>query len=96
MPDLIAKPFTCSQVADMLGCSPTTVTAHARSGYLPGVLFGDGGYVFPAGALLKRLDEIAIEEAAERRKPVPKPSGVLQALPSKTRRSPPSLPAVAP
>lgn len=88
-------PFTTEQVAAMLRCAITTVEAHARSGHLPGVLFGDGGYVFPAGALLARLDELALEEATKRRKPAPK-AGVLSVVAKgkHDKRQPPALPAI--
>jgi hypothetical protein len=84
-----------SAVARMLGCAVTTVEERARSGDLPGLKFGDGGWVFPAGALAKRLDELALEQAAARRRPVTK-SAVLRALPKaeKSKRSPPTLPQV--
>lgn len=88
-------PFTTQQVAAMLGCAESTIETHARSGHLPGVLFGDGGYVFPAGALFARLDELALEEAAARRKPAAR-SGVLHAVTPRAKRSPPALPSVAP
>lgn len=90
-------PFSTEQVASMLRCSPSTVESHARSGHLPGVLFGDGGYVFPAGALLARLDELALEEAQKRRKPAPK-AGVLQVVVKgkSSKRTPPALPSLGP
>ena len=64
------------EVAQLLRCSGTTVEEKARKGELPGLLFGDGGWVFPVGALLKRLDELALEESAKRRAPPPAPKAV--------------------
>lgn len=92
---MIAEPYSTDQVASMLRCAVTTVEDLARKGELPGLLFGDGGYIFPAGALLTRLDELAIERSIERRKPAPK-SGVLKVVPHKARpkRSPPALPSL--
>jgi len=54
--------------AELVGCAVTTLEEHARSGYLPGLKLG-AGWVFPREAFLARLNEIAIEEAARRRKP---------------------------
>lgn len=61
--------YTVEQVAAALGCSTKTVEEMARRGEVAGIKPG-GSWVFPAGALAKRLDEMAIEQAAERRKPV--------------------------
>lgn len=62
--------YTADQVAQLLGCSIKTVEQMARDGDLTGIKPG-GGWVFPAGALAQRLDELALEQAAGRRKPVP-------------------------
>ena len=66
--------YTADQAAELLGCSPKTVEEMARDGRLPGLKPG-GSWVFPAGALARRLDELAIEEAALRRKR-PAPVGI--------------------
>jgi excisionase family DNA binding protein len=60
--------YTVDQAAELLACSVTTVEAMARDGRLPGIKPG-GSWVFPAGALARRLDELALEEAEQRRKP---------------------------
>jgi excisionase family DNA binding protein len=60
--------YTPEQVARLLNCSVKTVEQMARDGALAGVKPG-GGWLFPAGALAKRLDELALEQAADRRKP---------------------------
>ena len=68
--------YTADQAAALLGCSPKTVEEMARDGRLPGIKPG-GSWVFPAGALARRLDELALEEAAQRRK-APSPAATLQ------------------
>lgn len=83
-----------SDVATVLRCAVTTVEERARTGDLPGLKFGDG-WIFPAAALATRLNELALEQAAQRRKPAPK-SGVLHEIKkstSKPKRTPPALPA---
>lgn len=62
--------YTAEQVAQLLGCAIKTVEQMARDGELAGVKPG-GGWVFPAGALAQRLDQLALEQAAQRRKPAP-------------------------
>ena len=64
---------TADQAAELLGCSVKTVEEWARTGVLPGIQPGRG-WVFPAGALAQRLDELALEQAAKRRKPDDKPA----------------------
>lgn len=65
--------YTAEQAAEVLGCSTKTVEEWARTGKLPGIKPGVG-WVFPAGALAQRLDELALEEAATRRKAPPAPA----------------------
>lgn len=77
-------------VATLLRCAPTTVRDRARAGDLPGIKFGDD-WVFPAEALHMRLTELALEQAATRRKPA-KPSAQLHTVPRKAKRTPPTLP----
>ena len=78
--------YTAEQVAQLLGCAVKTVEQMARDGELAGVKPG-GGWVFPAGALAQRLDQLALEQAAGRRKtPVPVATVALQ--PDKPRRGP--------
>lgn len=60
--------YTADQAAELMGCSVKTVEDLARRGELPGLKPG-GGWIFPAGALAARLDELAIEQAAKRRVP---------------------------
>lgn len=89
--------YTVAEAAEMLGCSTAKVEDLARSGKLAGLKFGDGGWRFPARAMDERLNELALEEARERRGPRT-PSGVLQALPKtgKPKRTLPVLPALRP
>lgn len=54
-------------VARLLGCSTRTVEDRARDGDLPGLKFGDGGWLFPVKALLERLHEKAVTESEKRR-----------------------------
>lgn len=77
----------------LLRCAETTVEERARRGDLPGLKIGEG-WVFPRGAFLQRLDELALEESAARRKPAPRPSAVLHQVPAgkRSKRAPPALP----
>ena len=61
--------YTAEQAAVLLGCTAKTVEELARRGELPAIKPG-GAWVFPAGALRQRLDDLALAEAAERRNPV--------------------------
>lgn len=81
------------QVAELMRCEPATVQEHARAGDLPGIKWGRD-WVFPLGALLRVLDELAVQEAARRREKV-KPSAVLHDIKRpKAKRAPPALPAL--
>ena len=61
------KPLTVQELADdWLQCSRETATQALASGDLPGLQYGRG-WIVPVGALLARLDEIALEQAAQRR-----------------------------
>lgn len=80
-----------SDVAQLVGCEPETVQEKARLGILPGLKLGKS-WVFPAGALARVLDELALEEAAKRRKPAPEPAAT--AVGGKKGRALPALPRV--
>lgn len=56
-----------AEVAKLLGCSERTVEDRAREGDLPGLKFGDGGWIFPLPALMGRLVAKATGEAAAKR-----------------------------
>lgn len=89
----LAPVLTVDDVAELLHCAPRTVQERARRGDLPGLRWGDD-WVFPAGALLKRLDEVALADASERRKPAAPTAVVLRQVPTKARRQLPVLPSV--
>ena len=86
--------FNEEAVAALLGCSITTVRDRARSGELPGLKFGDRGWVFPAGALAARLDQLALEEAERRRQPAAKSGVLVDVSAGRKKRTPPALPTM--
>lgn len=88
--------LTVDQLAELLQCADTTVRERATE--LGGLKFGRD-YVFPASAVARRLDELAL--ASSKPAAPPRPSGVLHALPapeksrSKARSRPrPALPSL--
>jgi hypothetical protein len=81
-------------VANMLGCALSTVEERARSGDLPGLKFGDGGWVFPASALAFRLQELALAEAEARRAPRSRKAVLHPPAPVAGKRRPPALPCI--
>lgn len=83
--------YTAEQLAPMLRCSVKTVEQKARDGSLPGLLLGAGGWIFPAGALAQRLDQLALEEAAKRRKPAPATATTGTQAAGKPKRTLPKL-----
>ena len=96
------QPLTVDQVAQLLACADTTVRERARAGDLPGLKYGTD-WVFPAGALFAHLDQLAIDEAADRRRATPSPASTPQATPRATlhavpaprsRRALPTLPTL--
>lgn len=52
--------LSVDDMAALLSCSAKTVEDLARRGELPGLKPG-GGWIFPAGALAQRLDELALQ-----------------------------------
>ena len=64
----IAPLLDSKAVADLLCCSVRTAEDHARNGSLPAVKFGDG-WLFPSEALLRAVNRMAEETAAQRAKP---------------------------
>lgn len=62
LPDILSE----AEAALTLGCVETTVQEHARKGTLPGLKFGEGGWVFPRAALLHALNKMAMDQAVER------------------------------
>jgi len=88
-----ASVLDVDQVAELMRCEPATVQEHARAGTLPGLKLGRD-WVFPLGALLRVLDELALQEAARRREKVT-PSAVLHDIKRpKVKRAPPALPSL--
>ena len=55
-----------NDAAALLGCTAESVEDLLRAGVLPGVKFGRGWRI-PAGALDARLNELALQEAEQRR-----------------------------
>lgn len=80
-----------ADVASLLGCSEYTVEERARTGDLPGLKFGEEGWIFPAGALMERLNEKAKASAQERRQPTVAKAVSVQTL---SKRKLPTLPSL--
>lgn len=59
--------LTTDVLAEMLRCDEKTVCERLVVGDLPGTKFGRS-WIVPSDALFKRINELAIEEAAERRR----------------------------
>lgn len=58
--------YTIEEAAELLECTPETVAERIAIGDLPAVKFGRG-WIIPAQALDQRLNELALQQAAERR-----------------------------
>ena len=80
------------QVAQLLRCADTTVRERATE--LGGLKLGRD-WVFPAGALSRRLDELALASSVAPKAPAPT-AVLLRAVPAgkRGRRQPPYLPAL--
>lgn len=88
------KPLTVDELAnDWLRCTPDTASQALTSGELPGLQYGRG-WIVPVGALLARLDELALEQATQRRAARETPTTFdLEALSrGRQARVPPALP----
>lgn len=73
------------EASAIVKCSIETLHDNLRSGHLPGTKFG-ASWVIPRRAFFDRLNEIAVEEAAQRRiAATPKP--VLESVPRTQRRN---------
>lgn len=82
------------ELAELLGCSVFTIEERARKRELPGLKFGDGGWVFPVIATLQVLNDAALRRISE---PVQSGSPVavaVEELPVKVARKPPALPSL--
>lgn len=91
----LAPVLTVDDVAALLRCKPDTVRAACRSGELPGLKWGED-WTIPAGALYRRLEEKALEEAAKRRAPgaPAATTATLHELAGKSRRKAAVLPVL--
>ena len=58
--------LTAEEVAEMLLCDIVTAADRLNRGVIPGLKFGRS-WVIPAAAFYQRLNEMALEEAAQRR-----------------------------
>lgn len=88
------KPLTVQELADeWLHCSPETAAQALASGDLPGLQYGRG-WIVPVGALLDRLDELARQQASERRAPRETPTefDLTTLQRGRQARVPPALP----
>lgn len=89
----ISEIMKAGELAELLGCSVFTVEERARKRELPGLKFGDGGWIFPMGATLQVLNETALRRIKEP-EPIASPAAVLmQEQPKKHQRTPPALPS---
>ena len=79
------------ELSELLHCQPSSVRAAARAGHLPGIKYGED-WVFPLEAVLKVLNEQALDQAKERRAP-PKPVSVYVGMSQESRRNSRTRPA---
>lgn len=90
--------LSVDDAADLLGCTAQTIEDRLRIGELPGLKFGRG-WVIPKQALIYRLNEMALEQAAARRGETapsegPTPEATAAALARQPQRR--GLPSVPP
>lgn len=64
--DNIPAVLDLARVAELLGCTEATIEDLLRRGDLPGVKLGRG-WCIPGAALIQRLNDMATEQAEERR-----------------------------
>lgn len=89
--------FTTEEVAQMMGCAPSTIEEHARNRVLPGIRMGHE-WRFPREAFMKAINTLAVTGELHRESPKRKAKAVTTekgkgAKPS--RRSPiPELPTL--
>lgn len=53
--------FNEGEMAELLGCSVYTVQEHARAKRLPGLLYGNSGWIFPVDAVRAYLTNQALK-----------------------------------
>ena len=93
--------ITIEQASEMLFCSPEVMAERLKNGELPGIKYGRS-WVIPFEAFMARLNEIALENAEQRRQELSRgqrtaalPKPVMSATPGqrgRLRRVPPLLP----
>jgi excisionase family DNA binding protein len=64
--DNIPAVLDSARVAELLGCTKATIEDLLPRGHLPGVKLGRG-WCIPGAALIQRLNDMATEQAEERR-----------------------------
>lgn len=79
--------ISVEEAAQLCGCQPQRILERLRVGDLPGVKFGHG-WTIPRGALIQRLNELALEEAAARRQQVGSTTPAAPHAPPPIRRGP--------
>ena len=89
--------FTTEEVAQMMGCAPSTIEEHARNRVLPGIRMGHE-WRFPREAFMKAINTLAITGELRRESPKrnPKATAADTAQGAKpSRRNPiPELPTL--
>lgn len=86
------KPLTVDELArDWLQCSTEVAAQAIASGDLPGLQYGRR-WIVPVGALMTRLDELALEDAAKRRAARETPTTFEMVGARSKARVPPALP----
>ena len=81
--------YTVETLAALLECDTATAAERLNNGDLPGLKIGRG-WIIPADALHQRLNELAIEQAAQRR------AARTPAAAPATPQAPPSIQTTAP
>ena len=76
-----------SELAEILGCAVSTIEERARNRQLPGLKFGDGGWVFPTRATVEILNHMGLARMEVQEKP----AAVLELA---SKRTPPTLPSL--
>ena len=78
--------MTVEQAADMLMCDKHRISERLQDGDIPGTKFGRS-WVIPTRAFFDRLNQLAVEEAKQRRVGA-NTTGVVKAEPPKKRGRP--------
>ncbi|MDP2263276.1 MAG: hypothetical protein Q8K24_08970 [Hydrogenophaga sp.] len=94
MNDLPERPLLVPDTSALLGCSDEVTAELLDTGELPGLKFGRS-WIVPPRALWHRLDELALQRAAERREArhaPPKAQVTAPAQRGRAARVPPAIP----